>query len=111
MAATAPKIILLPDEPTQEPIPVPRQTQTIERIDELSRKTLMCNELRVVIPVAEWYLIQRKLRALEPSTWVDPESKAVAYFRPYIFRGKFEVTIELAPIEIGARFLTLAKEK
>ena len=60
--------------------------------------------IKVAVPVAEWYVIMRHLRSLNTFTFVDAENKSVAYLRPYISGGLFEIAIELAPIQIGPRF-------
>lgn len=62
------------------------------------------NPLKVAIPVAEWYVIMRHLRSLNPYTFVDTENKSVAYLRPFVSAGMFEVAIEVQPIHIGPRF-------
>jgi hypothetical protein len=60
-------------------------------------------KLKTAVPVAEWYVIMRHLKSLTPFTFVDPDNKTVAYFRPYVSGGTFEVAIELAAINIGPR--------
>lgn len=109
-------IMLLPDPPRTaeaKETPAPRQIQNIIRLDQQTQKILRCEELhlQVSIPVAEWFVIQRKLRSLEPVTWIDPESKCVAYLRPYILSNTFDVAVELAPINIGTRFQQISQEK
>lgn len=91
---------------TQQGLSVPMQAQAIRTHMNAGQVHLHCDEqqLKAAVPVAEWYIIMRQLRSLTPFTWVDSENNCVAYFRPYIDMGTFEVAIELAPVSIGARF-------
>lgn len=121
MGGTPPGNVLRPDAPpapantveaiqptfrTQQGLAVPMQTQAIRTHMNAGQVHLHCDEqqLKAAVPVAEWYIIMRQLRSLAPFTWVDSENKCVAYFRPFINMGVFEVAIELAPVNIGARF-------
>jgi len=86
---------------------VPMQTQAIRQHMNNGQVHLHVDApqpLKAAVPVAEWYVIMRHLRSLNPFTFVDAENKCVAYLRPYVHGGLFEVAIELAPIEIGPRF-------
>lgn len=84
----------------------PLQTQTIRQHMNAGQVHLHCDaqNIKVAIPVAEWYVIMRQLRSLAPFTWLDPDNQSVAYFKPYINGVLFEIAIELAPINIGNRF-------
>jgi len=102
--------ILEPDvkvEPLWNKTPSPQQTQTIRIHLHEDKIHLHANENMVVMPIAEWYLVQRKLRSMEPFTFVDPQNKCVAYLKPSIIDRLFEVTVELVPIQIGTRFDSL----
>lgn len=86
---------------------VPIQTQTIRQHMNNGQVHLHVDApqpLKAAVPVAEWFVIMRHLRSLSSFTFVDAENKCVAYLRPYVHGGLFEVAIELAPIEIGPRF-------
>jgi hypothetical protein len=85
---------------------IPLQAQAIRNHLSQGQIHFHCDaqNLKVAIPVAEWYVILRHLRSLHPFTWVDPQFKCVAYFRPYIYGGTFDVAVEMCPIHIGARF-------
>jgi len=86
---------------------VPMQTQAIRQHMNNGQVHLHVDapqSLKAAVPVAEWFVIMRHLRSLNPFTFVDAENKCVAYLRPYVHGGLFEVAIELAPIEIGPRF-------
>jgi len=86
---------------------VPMQTQAIRQHMNNGQVHLhvdLPQPLKAAVPVAEWFVIMRHLRSLNPFTFVDAENKCVAYLRPYVHGGLFEVVIELAPIEIGPRF-------
>lgn len=114
--ATAPQpTVLLPDVPPTPSVMLsqnsfqaqaPLQTQAIRQHMNAGQIHLHCDEqqLKAAVPVAEWYVIMRNLRSLSPFTWVDSDNKCVAYFRPFISQGMFEVSIELAPVSIGNRF-------
>lgn len=95
-----------PSYRTSQGLSVPTQFQAIRQHMNAGQVHLHCDEqqLKAAIPVAEWYIIMRQLKSLIPFTWIDPENKCVAYFRPYINTGVFEVAIELVSINIGARF-------
>lgn len=97
---------LQPSYRTQQGLAVPMQAQAIRQHMNAGQVHLHCDDqqLKAAVPVAEWYIIMRQLKSLVPFTWIDAENKCVAYFRPYINMGLFEVAIELAPINIGARF-------
>ena len=118
-SANEPVSILHPDVPPTPANPVesirlqhvgfsivPMQTQEIRQHMSVGQIHLHCDSQKIksAISVAEWYVIMRNLRSLNPFTWIDPENKCVVYFRPYINAGVFEVAIELAPINIGVRF-------
>lgn len=107
--------VLLPDAPPTPSVMIspnsfqgaaPQQTQTIRQHMSGGQIHLHCDEqkLKAAVPVAEWYVIMRQLRSLSPFTWVDSDNKCVAFFRPYISQGLFEIAIELAPVNIGHRF-------
>lgn len=86
---------------------VPIQTQAIRQHMNNGQVHLHVDApqpLKVAVPVAEWFVIMRHLRSLNPFTFIDAENKCVAYLRPYVHGGLFEVAIELSPIEIGTRF-------
>lgn len=107
-ANTAPPPPLQPQHHV-EPAPgfgVPIQTQAIRQHMNAGQVHLHVDgaaPLKTAVPVAEWYVIMRHLRSLAPFTFVDTENNTVAYFRPYIHGGLFEVAIELAPIHVGPR--------
>lgn len=84
---------------------LPMQTQAIRQHMNNGQVHLHVDaqKLKTAIPVAEWYVIMRHLKSLTPFTFVDPDNKTVAYFRPYVSGGTFEVAIELAAINIGPR--------
>jgi len=66
------------------------------------------NELKVSIPVADWYVIIRQLKTMTPYTYVDTYFNCMATFKPFINNGCFEVAIQLQPITVGDRFKQLA---
>lgn len=84
---------------------VPMQTQAIRQHMSNGQVHLHVDaqNLKTAVPVAEWYVIMRHLKSLTPFTFVDPDNKSVAYFRPYVSGGTFEVAIELAAINVGPR--------
>ena len=105
-ANTAPPPPLQPQHHVDPNIGVPIQTQAIRQHMNAGQVHLHVdgpNPLKAAIPVAEWYVIMRQMRALAPFTFVDTDNKTVAYLRPYIAGGVFEVAIELAPIQAGPR--------
>lgn len=63
--------------------------------------------LKAAIPVAEWFVIMRNLQTLNAFTFIDKENKCVAYLRPYIHNDLFEISVELKPIELGPRFISM----
>lgn len=85
---------------------LPTQTQSIRQHMSNGQIHLHVDaeKLKVAIPVAEWFLVMRNLRSLNPFTFIDSENNCVAYLRPYIYGGSFEIAIEIAPIAIGPRF-------
>jgi hypothetical protein len=87
------------------PFGVPMQTQAIRQHMNNGQVHLHVDaqQLKTAVPVAEWYVIMRHLKSLTPFTFIDTDNKSVAYFRPYISNGQFEVAIELAAINVGPR--------
>lgn len=100
-------IVPMPPLNLQGAIGIPMQTQAIRQHMSNGQVHLHVDQpqaLKVAVPVAEWFVIMRHLRSLNPFTFVDAQNKCVAYLRPYVHGGLFEVAVELAPIEIGPRF-------
>lgn len=89
---------------------VPRQYQTIRQHVSAGHCHFHDdeNKLKVSIPVAEWWVILRQLKSMQPYTYVDTDFRTVAYFRPYLFNGYFDVAVEMVGIDVGVRFKALS---
>lgn len=85
---------------------VPRQYQSLRQHISAGQVHLHDdeNDLKVAIPVAEWYVIVRQMKTLKPYSYVDTDFNCVANFQPYSKDGFFEIAIELVPITVGDRF-------
>ena len=62
------------------------------------------NSLKAAIPVADWWTALRQLSTMQPYTWVDAQNKTIAYFRPVLLNGVYDVTVEIVPVKFGTRF-------
>lgn len=89
---------------------VPRQYQSLRQHISAGQVHLHDDEnnLKVAIPVAEWYVIVRQMKTLKPYSYVDTDFNCVANFQPYSKDGFFEIAIELVPITVGDRFKQMA---
>lgn len=85
---------------------VPRQYQSLRQHISAGQVHLHDdeNDLKVAIPVAEWYVIVRQMKTLKPYSYVDTDFNCIANFQPYSKDGFFEIAIELVPITVGDRF-------
>ena len=88
------------------PSSLPRQYQSLRQHISAGQVHLHDDEnnLKVAIPVAEWYVIVRQMKTLKPYSYVDTDFNCVANFHPYNKDGLFEIAIELVPITVGDRF-------
>ena len=98
-------VVTAPPHANQPYYNPPIQTQAIRQHLSGGQVHLHLDEqkIKVAIPVAEWDVIMRNLKSMNQFTFIDSENKAVAYFKPFISNGVFEVTVDVCAIQIGNR--------
>jgi hypothetical protein len=65
--------------------------------------------LKAAIPVAEWFLIMRKIRSLETAVWVDPQFNTIITFTPYRDGDYVECYTKLEPCRVSQTITKLSE--